>query len=88
MSIRFQLDGKIFILNEEDVCKALSVPFEDDMYLKVDWEYDVSQTKFETQLCGVPQMIMMASQIQHPALKYIQRVLAQSILGRGKHLPK
>jgi hypothetical protein len=27
---------------------------------------------------------MMASQIQHPALKYIQRVLAQFILGRGE----
>jgi hypothetical protein len=37
MSIRFQLDGKNFILDEEDVCKALSVPFEDDMYLKVDY---------------------------------------------------
>jgi hypothetical protein len=27
---------------------------------------------------------MMASQIEHPTLKYIQRVLSQSILGRGE----
>jgi ATHILA ORF-1 family len=84
MSIQFQLDGKLFNLNEDDVCTALSVPFEDDMYLKVDWEYGVSQAEFETQLCEAPQMTMMASQIQHPALKYIQRVLAQSIMGRGE----
>jgi hypothetical protein len=58
------------------------------MYLKVDWEHDITQTEFETQLCGTPQLTMMASQIQHPALKYIQWVLAQSILGRGKHLQK
>jgi ATHILA ORF-1 family len=54
MSIQFQLDGKIFTLNEEDVCTALLVPFKDDMYLKVDWEYGVSQAEFETQLCGAP----------------------------------
>jgi pyridoxal biosynthesis lyase PdxS len=72
MSIRFQLDSKIFILNEGDLYEALSVPFEDEMYLKVDWERDITQTKFETQLCGAPQLTMMASQIQHLALKYVQ----------------
>jgi ATHILA ORF-1 family len=36
MSIRFQLDGKVFILTERDLCEALSIPFENDMYLKVD----------------------------------------------------
>jgi hypothetical protein len=35
MSIRFQLDGKVFILKEDDVCEALSVPLEDDIYFKV-----------------------------------------------------
>jgi hypothetical protein len=34
------------------LCEALSVSFEDDMYLKVDWEHDITQTKFKTQLCG------------------------------------
>jgi ATHILA ORF-1 family len=83
MSIRFQLDGKVFILDEGDLCESLSVPFENDMYLKVVWEHDITQTEFEMQLCGATQLTMMASQIQHPALKYIQQVLAQSILGRG-----
>jgi hypothetical protein len=39
MSIRFQLDGKVFILKEDDVCEALSVPLEDDIYFKVKWEH-------------------------------------------------
>jgi hypothetical protein len=52
MSIQFQLDGKVFILNEGDLCEALLVPFEDDIYFKVNCEHNITQTEFETQLCG------------------------------------
>jgi hypothetical protein len=48
MSIQFQLDGKVFILDEGDLCKVISIPFEDDIYLKVDWEHDITQSEFET----------------------------------------
>lgn len=84
-TVSFIIKNRQYLIYTKQLMELLGFPStnEGEMNDSCTFQRDLSQDAFKRAICGACPT-QKASQIVHPALRYIQRVLAHTIFGRGE----